>query len=392
VRLLRCTCRRVVLAASLIVLGGCSSITDLVAPADVDPPAELQDITEQVTASTQWQYDIGVGTDEQQLNLVPAYAAERLFVADAAGKVSALDADAGKVIWSVDLDVQASGGPGLGEGLVLVGTSDAEVVALSADTGKENWRARVSSEVLAAPVAAMGRVIARTIDGKVFGLDAANGQQKWLYEREIPVLTLRGDSAPVVYRGSVLCGMAGGKLVALDIVTGNLLWEATVSVPTGRSELERLADIDGDPLLSGGVVYVATYQGNIAALDAASGSPLWRRKLSSYNGMSADRYNIYASDEEGVIWALDADNGTARWKQDALSNRQLSSVVVIGNVVAVGDFEGYVHFLWVEDGSLIGRTRVGSDPITRGMLVAGDKLFVQGNGGELEALGLANAR
>ncbi|MDJ0807874.1 MAG: PQQ-binding-like beta-propeller repeat protein, partial [Gammaproteobacteria bacterium] len=246
--------RAVVLATSFVFLGACSSVTDLMAPADVDPPAELQEITEQVTASTRWQYDTGVGTDEQHLNLVPAYAAERLFVADAAGEVTALDATAGKAIWSVELDVQASGGPGLGEGLVLVGTSDAEVIAMAADTGKEKWRARVSSEVLAAPVAAMGRVIVRTVDGKVIGLDAATGEQKWLYEREIPVLTLRGDSAPVVNDNAVLCGMAGGKLVALDIVTGNLLWEATVSVPTGRSELERLADIDGDPLLSGGVV------------------------------------------------------------------------------------------------------------------------------------------
>jgi len=390
--MLQSAIRSLLLAALVAALSGCGTITDMVAPAEVDPPAELQEIKEQVSAITVWDRDTGVGTAEQHLNLVPVLGNGHLFVADAEGSVSALSVDTGRVVWSKELDVPASGGPGLGEGLVLLGTSDAEVIALSAENGSEVWRAAVSSEVLAPPVAAFGRVIVRTIDGKVVGLDAASGEQKWRYVREIPVLTLRGDSVPVVSHKAVLCGMAGGKLVALDIVTGDLLWEATVSVPTGRSELDRLADIDGDPLLADGIVYVTTYQGEIAALDEVSGSVLWRRQFSSYSGMAADRYNIYASDADGLVWALDADNGAARWKQDAFKNRQLSSVAVIGNVVAVGDFEGYVHFLSAEDGRQVGRTRVGSAPITRGMLVVEDKLYVQGNDGELEALSLTNTR
>lgn len=370
------------------MLGGCSTVTDWISPAEIDPPAELKEITEQVRAEVQWSRSTGVGTDDLNLNLVPVHHEGRLYVADASGKVSVLDAGNGAVVWSKELDVAAAGGPGVGEGLVVIGTSDAEVIALSMGDGAERWRARVSSEVLAAPAVALGHVLVRTIDGKVYGLDAANGEQKWLYERQIPVLTLRGTSAPVISDNVALCGLAGGKLVALDVVSGNLLWEATVSVPTGRSELDRLADIDGDPLLSSGIAYVATYQGEIAALDVASGTLLWRRKFSSYAGMAADRYNIYASDSDGFVWALDADNGNARWKQEALHNRLLSDVEVLGGVVAVGDFEGYVHFLSTEDGSLIGRTRVGSDAIKKGMLVAGGTLFVQGDGGELEALSI----
>lgn len=380
--------------AGLVALlnGACSTVTDWVSPAEVDPPAELQDLEESVRTDVEWSRSIGSGDNGLALNLVPAYRDGRLYVADVEGQVSALDAANGAPVWSVDLDVAAAGGPGLGEGLVLVGTSDAEVIALSADDGTERWRSRVSSEVLAAPVAAFGRAVVRTIDGKVFGLDARTGERKWLYEREIPVLTLRGTSAPVISGTAVLCGMAGGKLVALDISSGALLWEATVSVPGGRSELDRLADIDGDPLLSGGVVYVSTYQGEVAALGEATGSMLWRRKFSSYSGMAVDRYHVYASDAEGFVWALDADNGSARWKQEALRNRRLSDVAVLGGVVAVGDFEGYVHLLSSEDGSLVGRTRVGSKPITRGMLVANGRLYVQGNGGDLEALNLQDAR
>jgi outer membrane protein assembly factor BamB len=180
--------------------------------------------------------------------------------------------------------------------------------------------------------------------------------------------------------------MAGGKLVDLNIKDGAVLWDVTVSVPSGRSELERLADIDGDPLVQAGIIFVATYQGEVAALEESSGSLLWRRKFSSYSGMAADRYNVYASDADGSLWALDSDNGSSRWRQEALHNRQLSDVALVSGTIAVGDFEGYVHFISPEDGSLIGRTRVGSKPITKGVLVAEGVLFVLGDGGDLEAL------
>jgi len=375
---------------SALLLGGCSTISDWVSSPEVEPPAELTEITEQVRARTLWNRDIGAGAAAQDLRLAPLHHQGRLYAASADGRVTALNAADGSVAWSVELDVPASGGPGVGEELVLIGTSDAEVIALARADGAQRWRAGVSSEVLATPVAAFGRVVVRTIDGKVIGLDAASGEQKWIYERDIPVLTLRGTSSPVIRGSGVLCGMAGGKLVALDISSGEVLWDATVTVPSGRSELERLADIDGDPLPADGVVYVATYQGEVAALGEGSGSLLWRRKFSSYSGMAADRYNVYAADAEGVVWALNADNGSALWRQEALRNRELSDVAVLGEVVAVGDLEGYVHFLSSQDGSLVGRTRVGNAPIRNGLLVVDATLYVQGGDGELEALSLQN--
>ena len=178
----------------------------------------------------------------------------------------------------------------------------------------------------------------------------------------------------------------------LDINSGEVVWDATVSIPSGRSELERLADIDGDPLVVDGAVFVATYQGEVAALAESTGALLWRRKLSSYSRMAADQQNVYASDADGFVWALDANSGAARWRQEELKKRKLSDVSVVNGVVAVGDYEGYVHFLSADDGSVIGRTRVGSDPITKGMSVAEGVLFVQGDGGRLEALTLSAER
>lgn len=378
----------VLLAMLGLALTGCSTVTDWISPAETTPPAELRDIVAKVDAEPLWSTDTGAGSDDRQLRLAPYYLDGRIYVADATGKVTALDATTGRALWSVDLDVPISGGPGAGAGLLAVGTLDAEVIALSLADGSLKWRAPVSSEVLARPAIGERRVVVRTIDGKVQGLDATTGEERWRYEREIPVLTLRGTSDPIVSGDHVLCGMAGGKLINLDLRTGAVRWDVTVSVPSGRSELERLADIDANPLVLGGLVFVATYQGEVAALEEASGEILWRRRFSSYSGMAADRYNVYASDSEGLLWALDADNGSARWRQDALKNRQLSDVAVLSGTVAVGDFEGYVHFLSTEDGSLVGRTRVGSAPITHGILVADGILYVMGDDGDLAALKL----
>jgi outer membrane protein assembly factor BamB len=387
--------RRLYLLFPMAALAGCGTFadpTEWFASAEVVEPAELIDMQNQVQPQTLWSRDVGSGTDDQRLNLEPRVVDGTVYAADAEGRVEAIDAGSGSSRWKADLDAPVSGGPGVGEGLVLVGTSDAEVIALAEDTGEERWRARVSSEILSAPAAANGVVIVHTIDGKLFGLEATNGNERWRYEREVPVLTLRGSGSPVIAGGVVYTGTAGGKLVALRVDNGGVLWEVSVTVPSGRSELERMADIDGDPIVLGGGVFVATYQGEVAAIEERSGRVAWRRKMSSYSRMAADRRGLYLSDAEGVVWALELQSGSARWSQDALKNRRLSNTAVVGGLVVVGDFEGYLHWLDLDDGSLVARTRLGSEPITTGLQVVNDVLYAQGDGGELAAVRLPDQR
>lgn len=367
-------------------LSACGSVVEMVSPSDIDPPAQLQNIAARINLQNLWRKDVGSGTDGQLLHLKPKPLDNRLYVAEASGQVEAFDAQTGRTIWQADVQAPISGGPGAGDGLVLVGTSDAEVIALDQNNGQLRWRARVSSEVLSTPAVASERVIIRTIDGKIIGLDARNGKEVWRYEREIPVLTLRGTGSPVISGTNVLCGMAGGKLLMLDIRSGQVIWDATISIPAGRSELERLADIDGDPVVLDGAVYVATYQGDIAAVSEYSGTLLWRRKFSSYSGMAADRRNLYASDAEGSLWAMNAETGASLWRIPVFKNRRLSDVAVVNDVVAVGDYEGYIHFVSADDGKQIGRTRVGKAPITKGLASLRGLLFVQGDAGDLEAM------
>ncbi|MEJ2575317.1 MAG: outer membrane protein assembly factor BamB [Gammaproteobacteria bacterium] len=371
-----------ILAAGL--LGGCASWLE--SPAGGEP-AELTDLVDPLELATVWRRDLGGGSDGQQLGLRPRLAGGRLYAADHGGDILAMEAETGAVIWRVETGEPLSGGPGVGAGLVLVGTTEAEVFALDIDTGEERWRVRVTSEVLAPPAAAVDTVVVHTLDGRILGLNAADGTERWRYERSIPVLTLRGNGAPVIDGTSVYCGLAGGKVVALDLAKGVPVWEATVTVPSGRSELERLADIDGDPLVYAGVVFVATYQGDVAAVGQGTGNLLWQRELSSYSSPSADWRQVYVTDDQGFVWALDANTGSARWRQEALANRRLSGpAALLGDYVVVGDLEGYVHWLSADDGHILGRARVGSDPISAAPVAGNGVVYVLGQGGELAAL------
>jgi outer membrane protein assembly factor BamB len=241
---------------------------------------------------------------------------------------------------------------------------------------------------LATPAVGLDTVVVHTIDGKLVGLEAATGQERWRFDREIPVLTLRGSGSPIIEGTVAYCGLAGGKLVAIDIRTGAPLWDVSITVPRGRSELERLADIDGDPLLFGNDIFVATYQGEVASVAQRSGELNWSRELSTYNGLVADWRHVYVTDAEGVLWALDADSGNALWRQEQLRLRRLSPPAVFGDYVVVGDYRGYLHWVSPRDGTLVARQRVGSGPIATQPRVVGETLYVLGADGELTAIGV----
>jgi len=377
-------------AAMLIaVVGGCSSIPDPMGWIEEDnqaPPEELTEYQPSVKPTSRWSTDTGAGSDEQYLKLVPAFYGDQVFVADNEGEVRSLSRSNGKTSWSRDTEAPVSGGPGVGDGVVLVGTRDAEVIALDADNGEELWRKRLSNEILSVPQVAGGISVVRTIDGRVYGLDTTSGDQIWVYDRTVPVLTLRGDSSPVIDGSNVVVGFANGKLINLDLYTGDPRWDTLVSPPRGRTELERIADIDADPVIDGGVIYVSTYQGEVAALALVNGMVGWRRDISSYSGMALDSRQLYVTDAKGRVWALDRFNGASLWKQEKLLNRRLTAPAVLGDYILVGDLEGYVHFLSYDDGSQKGRVEVSGAPITAPPRVVDDVAYVFSDDGKLTAL------
>jgi outer membrane protein assembly factor BamB len=290
------------------------------------------------------------------------------------------------VKWKKDLKLPISGAVGVGSGLVMFGTIAGQVVALDSSTGEEKWHAQVSSEVLAPPATNGDVVVVQTQDDKVFGLDAATGTQRWMYDSTPAVLTLRGTGAPLVTNHLAIAGLSSGKVVALDTQNGVPAWETPVAVPQGRSELERVVDIDGGLLLNGSTLYVSSYQGRMAGLDLESGRILWQRDASSYSGVAQGFGNVYVALANGTVEGVDERSTTALWSNDKLARRQLSAPEVFSSYVAVGDMEGYLHLLSQVDGRFVGRLRIDKHGLRARPLVVGDMIYVFGNSGTLEAL------
>jgi len=349
-----------------------------------EPPAKLKSFEKRVELRKVWGRDSGDGTDGQFVKLVPALVDGRIYVADRDGTVWALELETGKLIWRSKTGLAISAATGVGGGLVLVGSSEGQLAALDAETGEQRWRVDVTSEVLSVPQIYEDTVIIQTVDGAISALSTQDGQRRWIYNRSVPVLTLRGTSTPFVGGGVVLAGFANGEMVALEVATGREVWQTAVAVPHGRTELQRIVDVDANPVVDQGLLYAASYQGRLVAVSLQDGHVLWNRGMSTYAGMAVDSSQVFVTDADSEVWAIDRRSGRSLWKQADLRRRSLTGPTVIDDYVAVGDFEGYLHLLLRSDGSIVGRERVDSEGIQAApVVVSGDRLLVLGAGGEL---------
>lgn len=349
-------------------------------------PAKLTRVESTVEVDKVWSDQIGKGAQGRPSGLRPVLAEDGLFVASSDGRVALLDPAKGTPRWETRSKARIASGPSVVDRIVVVGTMDAEVIAYSRADGKEVWRSKASSEVLAAPAGAGDVVVARSIDGRIFGLDAGDGSRRWSFDRTEPTLTLRGLSSPVVDGNSVIVGLDSGRAVAVRLRTGEPVWDQPISLPNGRSEIERLTDIDATPLLTDFGLLIGSYGGDVAMIDPVDGEARWKRSIRTDVGMALGKSSVFVADTEGTVWALDSASGAVVWKNEALKNRRLSAPAYLRGQVVVADFEGYLHFLNESDGSFTARTRAGSDPVLAPMVASDSTLFVQNAEGRLSAL------
>lgn len=382
----------------------------------VEAPAELTDIVGQVAVELVWAQDIGSDTEGLLLGLTPVTDGQTVYVAERDGFVSAWRLTDGRRVWRTKVERQTRGdvanmgpwrrlvtglsatggarlaaGPSLADGLLVVGSSDGEVAALSAADGSLRWSVVVPGEVLSAPAIGGGLVVVRTAAGALLALDVADGSQRWQAEQPVPTLTLRGNAAPVLEGGRVYVGFDNGKLAAYDLARGTLVWESPLAQPAGRTEIDRLVDVDGVIRAARGELVAAGFNGRVALLASDSGQPLWQRDLSSSVGVEDDGRQVYTTDENSLVWALDRRNGGTLWTQDALRARQLTAPVRIGGYIAVADLKGWVHLLDQATGAQAARVRAGGGAVTSTPLVFQDLLVVQTGAGELYAFRVGGA-
>jgi len=348
-------------------------------------PMELVGFEPSIKIKRIWNVKVGGGSEFLRVALRPAGDGNRIYTASYDGNVSSFDPVSGKLIWRNKLEMELSAGPGIGEGRVVVTSKDGFAIALDAASGEEQWRVDIAGESLATPLIKGESVVIQTIDNRIEAISVFDGRKRWSVVQSAPSLTMRGSASPVVVGNTVVAGFDAGRIVAADLESGTVAWESLLSPPQGRSDLDRLADIDGGIAVVAQDIYAVGYQGRLAALASESGQVLWSREISSYVGVEADWNSVYTVRDDGEIVALTRRSGAEQWRDASLLRREPTVPVPFNTTVVVGDLEGYLHFFSNIDGEPVARTRLGGDAITNKPLVIANRLYVQGDGGQLAA-------
>jgi outer membrane protein assembly factor BamB len=378
--------------ASLLAAAAVIGSLTLVACSDknkkVDQPIDLTDIkSPTVRVQKVWGASVGGGGKKLRLGLGLASADGRIFAAGRDGDVAAFDLKTGRQVWRTETKLSLAGGTGVGGDLVVVGSADGQVVAFAVADGAQRWKADVKGEVLSAPAVSDNAVVVRTVDGKMHALAIADGKEIWSAEQQIPRLTLRGTAAPVIARDIALSGFDNGRVLAVSLVDGATVWDSPVSPPRGRTELERLNDIDAAVKVVGDDVFVVGFQGRAAMLAIDSGQIWWTQDISSYRGVDVDDEQMYIAGSKGELIALKRRTGVEVWRDDtSLKFRSLSAPAVVGDYVVVADLDGYVHWFDRATGTPAGRVKTSGDRVTNAPLAVDGLLYVISDKGDLVAL------
>lgn len=373
---------KLVVLAAMFLMAGCSSLNPFAAKPK-NSPADLVSFKPTMAVRTVWSLNVGKAGDQL---FKPAISKDRIFAASQSGDIVCIDASNGKVIWKIKANTSLSSGVAADATTVVVTGSDATVIALDAATGQTRWKYQASTEILSVPAIGSGTVVVRSVDNRIVALDSESGTRRWYLQRTAPPLALRSAPGIVVGDGLAYIGLPAGRVIALSVLTGAPRWEATIAEPKGATELERVSDVSGEPVLLGRDLCASTYQGRIACVDAGNGTIRWARELSAAVGPGIDQRYVYTADEKGNLQAFARDSGSSLWRNTSLSWRNLSTPVSFGRAVAVGDRQGYVHFFSREEGAVLARIPTDGSAIRATPVVAGAYLIVQTQDGKLSAI------
>lgn len=377
--------RKLVGVGVLALMTGCSTLSSLNPFSSKDKtnePAKLEELKASMAVRTAWKLDIGKAKGYQ---FSPALAGNTLVVASAEGDIARVEAADGRSMWRIKAGSNLTAGVGTDGNVIVVGGAKGVLMAFDMD-GKALWKTQLSSEILSAPAVGQGMVVARSIDNRIVGVDAATGEKKWTVQRPSPPLTLRNAPGMLVHDKDVIVAQPAGKLTSFLMATGAPRWEVEVGVARGATELERVTDIGGAPVIFESDVCAVSYQGRVACFELASGSPRWNRDLSSEVGVAVDQRFVFAADDKGAVHAFARDSGASVWKNDKLAFRALSTPLSYGRAVAVGDYQGYIHFLSREDGTFLARAALDGGAVSGTPLVAGSNLIFQTQNGTVAAI------
>lgn len=374
----------------LVLLQSCTQVDNYILGKDnTQKPTPLVAITPKATMLLTWSVPVGKANKSNTfLKLKPVIRGTTIYTADASGMVQATDKITGHILWSKQIEHGITSGPTVEEGYIALGTNSSHIVLLKQADGHQVWQATLSSDALSKPAIANHKVIVKTIDGNLYAFDLVTGAKIWVTDHGSPSLILKASSSPVMHGQVVLVGFSDGKLDAVDVNFGHVLWQRSIAYASGSSDVERLVDIDADPIVRGNTVYLASYHGYVGALALEDGHFIWNKPASTYRNMAIDSTTLYMTDSDDVLWAFDRENGQVKWKQVSLKARGLSEPVLMGNRLVVGDKTGYLHLLSTQNGELLSRTQL-SGAIDISPSVSGKRVYVMTANGKLNCISVS---
>lgn len=371
-------------SAAVVSLSGCSLFSWMTSKKVINPPAPLVEFKQTQNPRTLWKVSLPKSGAYQ---FSPTLAGDSVYAASADGTVMRVNAVSGQINWRIDAKMKLTAGVGSDGSTVAVAGEKGVVLAYDG-AGKFLWKAQASSEILSAPAVGSGLVVVLSLDSKIAAYDALTGERRWLAQRNTPSLTLRNAPGIVIASQTAFVALPGGRLSALLLTNGGPRWEVPVGDPRGTTELERVSDVSGLPSVVGNTICAVAFQGRIGCFDATSGALQWIKNFSSTVGLGVDERYVFASDERGGLVEFARDSGAILWRNDKLAYRQLSAPASLGSTVAVGDYQGYIHFFSRENGNLVARVSTDGSPIISNPVVVGGSVVFQTQAGSLIALAI----
>ncbi|WP_010199033.1 outer membrane protein assembly factor BamB [Psychrobacter sp. PAMC 21119] len=377
-----------VIAAMATAVAGCNRGIKPV----VNDPVKLVQIAQPISVlQPVFSTDVGnkKASKKDPLDLQVGYANSQIVTASRGGDLTGFN-NAGQELWSVNVGDQITGGVAIDalSQTAIVSTRGGQIMAFDSTTGAKRWQQQLSGSVLSPALITNNRVILSANDGFLHGLSLQTGQSVWQFATQVPAISVRGSAAPTLLDDkTALLATADGRLHAVTTDSGLPQWSRRVGVGAGSSEVERMSDVDGKPVVSNNQLFAISYSGQLLGIDLASRQVMFINDLASLKALTVNNQQVIATSLDGKVVAYDRNSGEMLWESEELAYRHLTNPVMIGNYIAVGDYDGVVHLFDPASGKIV--SRVETKGALTNLQAEGSRLLTQSTSGQVAIWQLA---
>lgn len=377
---------KLIVSLMLVALAACGGRQPVLEENQTVAQAPTPEVAKNSTASIQWRAS-SAGSKNGGANFTPAVQGDNIYVASRNGRVEGFSLATGDNIFSAKLDASLVSGVGANASSIIASTSTGTIIALDINDASEKWRHEVGRSISAAPAANDQLVVIRTIDGHIIGLNAVTGEQIWALERPVAALSVGQDAPSLLAGEGVVSGFSSGRVLVNNIYNGSTFWEKRAFRPSGKNEIERLIDIDAQPVLAGQTVLIGAFKGGVIAYNLRDGEEIWRNEAAATRKIMAVSEGLLAiTGPQSQVSLHELTTGNLNWQSDELLGHGLTEPVLTENALIVGTLDGDLYFFDLSNGDISSRLSIGRSAITALFKVGQGIIAYSANSGALSLI------